>query len=267
MWRSLDPTYPSNLAILAWSLVAWGVWGWAAGLSIFLAWALTRELDPDHPGSALLAAGLATCWGGYSSGLFLLLLGMRLVSRTPGLPARWLDSLLVIGLAWTRPNAAWIAAAAFFLDATLDKPLRRHLVFGLLALVSMGHSDSLLGAAYAPETGWGLLLCLSFLSLGMSTGPLQSLGDASGAPLSAGRVLAAQLLAVLAALLSVWFWQRMGVYSWWPLWSALFATILWRGASFLWNWRSTGVSRSTLERNFPMEIHGDGTSPSGSGSV
>lgn len=237
MWRSLDPTYPSNVAIVAWSLAAWGLWGWAAGLSIFFAWALTREIDPDHPGSALFAAALATCWGGYSSGLFLLLLGLRMVNRTPGLPARWLDSLLVLGLAWTRPNAAWIAAAAFLLDATLDQPLRRQLVFGALALVSMAHSDSFRGAGYSPEMGWGLLLCLSFLSLGQSNEHPLSRGDANQAPLVASRLLAAQLLAILAALLSVWCWQRMGVYCWWPVWSALFATVLWRGASSLWNWR------------------------------
>lgn len=242
IWRSLDPSYPSNVAIVVWSLAGWGLWGWAAGLSIFFAWALARELDPDHPGSALFSAALATCWGGYSSGLFLLLLGLRLVSRTPGLPARWLDSLLVLGLAFSRPNAAWIAAAAFFLDGTLDKPLRRHLLFGVLALACVDSRDSFSGAAFSPETGWGLLLCLSFLSLGLSEERPQALGDASGEPLGAGRVLAAQLLAIGAALLSVFCWQRIGVYAWWPLWSALFATVLWRGASFLWNWRRAAVT-------------------------
>ena len=134
----------------------------------------------------------------------------------------------------------------------------------------MARSDSFLGAFYSPETGWGLLLCLSFLSLGVGEERPQSVGDEGGAPLRADRLLAAQLLAILAALLSVWCWQRVGIYCWWPLWSALFAAVLriclskfwasrisddsgpakqdrvlWRGASFLWRWhRSAATDRS-----------------------
>ena len=213
---------------------AWLAWGSAAGLSVFFAWAITRELDPDHPGAALLAASLAAVWGGYSSGLFLLLLGMRVVNRTPGVPARLLDSLLLLGLAWSRPNAAWIAAAAFLLDAWLEQGLKRHYVFASLALLCMAQSDNLSGAGISPQLSWGLLLCLSFLSLCSTVEPLRSRGDACDAPLDGGRVLAAQFLAVLAALLSVWCWQALGVYAWWSLWSGLFAVVFWRAGSWIW---------------------------------
>lgn len=232
IWRGLDPAYPSNLAIVLASLACWGLSGASLGLSVFLAWALTRELDPDHPGSALVAAVLAGL-GGYSTGLFVLLLAMRLVNRSPGTPARLLDSLLILALAWARPQAAWLAAAAFLLDATLEKPLKRHLVFAALALVLMARGSDLSGAP-SQELTWGLILCLSFLSICIEGERPQSKGDADGQTLLASRVLAAQLLTVLCALLTTWWWQQAGVYGWWPLWSGLVSVVCWRAGNWIW---------------------------------
>ncbi|MFN8608125.1 MAG: hypothetical protein U0931_11380 [Vulcanimicrobiota bacterium] len=234
LWRGLDPAYPTNVAIVLGSAACWVLWGASLGLSVFLAWALTRELDPDHPASAVLAAGLAGL-GGYSSGLFVLLLALRLVNRSPGTPARLLDSLLVLGLAWARPQAAWLVAAAFLLDASLERPLKRHFVFAALALVLMAQGSDFSGHL-SVQLSWGLILCLSFLSLCIETGPMESVGDANGRRLLGSRVLAAQLLAVLCALLTTWWWQAAGVYCWWSLWSGLFAVVCWRAGSWIWRW-------------------------------
>lgn len=216
--------------------------GSSLGLGIFLAWALARELDPDHPPSALLAAALAVL-GGYSSGLFLLLLGMRLVNRSPGTPARLLDSILVLALAWARPQSAWLAAAAFWLDATLERPLRRHFVFGAMAVYWMARGSDLAGGP-SPQLTWGLILCLSFLSLCLEQDGPRSRGDADDAPLIGARVLAAQLLAVLCALLTTWWWQAAGIYSWWSLWSAVFSVVGWRAGSWIWRWLASRAKLS-----------------------
>lgn len=118
--RPIDPSYPTNRAIaaLTMAVIVGGIvlqlivgegltqgvsWGISAGLTVFLAWALGRELDPDHDLSAFVAAGLALI------GLLLfdlpslmallwMLFFLRMVNRTTGLPARILDSLLILGL-------------------------------------------------------------------------------------------------------------------------------------------------------------------------
>ena len=74
--RPLDPRYPTNLAIGALSLIVGAVgaavkllsdvplaesasWGIGAAFSVFLAWVLARELDPDYDLSAFVGVGLA----------------------------------------------------------------------------------------------------------------------------------------------------------------------------------------------------------------
>ena len=73
--RTIDPRYSTNLAIFILAAIVTiagaikeylagtvildsGVWGILAGITTFFAWALCRELDPDHELSAFIAAGL-----------------------------------------------------------------------------------------------------------------------------------------------------------------------------------------------------------------
>ena len=105
-------------------------------------------------------------------------------------------------------------------------------------------SDSFAGAGVSRQLSWGLLLCLSFLSVCLSVQSLRSRGDADGGELDFSRVLAAQFLAVLCALLSVWCWQTTGIYAWWSLWSGLFAVVYWRAASWIWRWSASVVKAS-----------------------
>ena len=114
--RPVDPAWPTNQAILILSLtvllvvaafrIVFGglaflpalVAGSFAGGSVFLAWAFARELDPDHDLAAFVGALIALpAWEllgspGFTS-LVLLLLGLRIVNRTVGPPARPLDSI------------------------------------------------------------------------------------------------------------------------------------------------------------------------------
>jgi hypothetical protein len=109
----------------------------SAVLVAFAAWALTRELAPDYSGAAFVA--LAFAWvANIAFGTRLVLLPfvalvlVRVVNRSTGLPLRPVDTLGVLGFcAWAaismgQPLILVVASLAFLLDATLEKPLRRH---------------------------------------------------------------------------------------------------------------------------------------------
>jgi hypothetical protein len=256
-----DPRYPTNLAIGALSLVVtiagtlWrllsglallesALWGIGAGLVVFLTWALGRELDPDHDLSAFVGAGLVLI-----ALLFLdipallvilwLLMVLRLVNRTVGLPAKPLDSLAVFGLgAWLTWQGEWMAglitAAAFLLDGLLSAPLRTHLLVSGLALVatlilSIFHGDM------AMESGPIMLVVVFsigaaglFLPVIVTTRRVEAVCDATGEVLNPRRVQAAQVLALLTALLFAWRAGASGMVALLPLWVAMVGVGLYR---------------------------------------
>jgi len=114
--RAVDPRYPSNrLMLVGAGLAGLGVgvatlFGAdlkagppAAAAAVFFAWAMARELDPDHPKSAALAMPVSLVLVlvvGPPALLvtFGVLLGTRVAAATVGTPLRLLDSVAVIGL-------------------------------------------------------------------------------------------------------------------------------------------------------------------------
>ena len=114
-------------------------------MTAFAAWALTRELAPDYEGAAFVA--LAFAWAAnvaFGARLVLLLFVAmvlaRVVNRSTGLPLRLFDTLSVLGFcAWAavstqQPLVLLVAALAFFLDARLDAPIRRHYLAAAVCL-------------------------------------------------------------------------------------------------------------------------------------
>jgi len=255
--RAIDPHYPTNRAIVLLALVvflvgtalrlleggAWGAslgWGLGAAVSVFLAWALGRELDPDHPLSAFVAAGLAL------AGLFLfhlpellplfwMLVLLRIVDRSVGLPARIWDSLGLLALgAWLGWQGTWIygpiTAVAFLLDAVLPPTGRRQLILAVVALlfaiVTLALRGTLRGPGDLPLLATLAVLAMSalFVLVAVSSRRLRTVGDATGLPLHPPRVQAGQGLALLFALLLAWWAGSDGVMSLLPLWAAILGT-------------------------------------------
>jgi hypothetical protein len=269
--RLPDPRYPTNRAIMALALAVgaagaifqWlrgttlleGVnWGIGAGFAVFLAWALGRDLDPDHDLSAFVGAGLALVALVFFDTpplmvILWLLLVVRLVNRTVGLPARPLDSLGVLGLgAWLTWQGDWIVglvtAGAFLLDGLLSPPLRYHLFVSGLALVATVVLTVFQGGLVTgsgPTTAVAissLAIASLFLVVIANSSELQAVGDATGEPLHPRRVQAARILALATALLFAWWGGAAGVLAMLPLWAAMLGVSLYRLATlFLWRTR------------------------------
>lgn len=245
--RPIDPRYPTNQAIVAIAVLAFGAgtiyqtvqgagtiaalkWGAYAGGTGFLAWALARELDPDHPYAAFIASALAL--GLLALGTpallfsFWALLMLRVVNRSCGPPATWLDATLATGLAlWLVHQGMWsvgiIMALAFMADGLLPTANPRQYIFAAATLVgTIVLGDSPTGGGLS-NVQWGVVIVASLLMLLViaTTRSMQAPGDQTGVPLQAPRVRTAQALALLVAtalvLLHGNFTDSM------PLWAAM----------------------------------------------
>ena len=263
--RPIDLSYPTNRAIAVASLLvmlgaimlqraagtAWTysvLWGAQAGLSFFLAWALCRELDPDHDLSAFLAAGLCltglVLWGlPRLAAVFWMILVLRVVNRTMGLPAGILDSLGVFGLGiWLSLQGNWgygvVTTVAFFLDSQLPGRAPRQLLFGILSVagtltaVIIGPAPPWDAAPSLPGTMIALVISILFVPLIWETHSVTSVGDQTGEPLEPHRVRAAQIVALLVVLGGAFLGGIPTLLTLTPLWTAAL------GAALYWLYRA-----------------------------
>lgn len=261
--RPIDLSYPTNRAIAIVSLgvmlagvllqrmagAAWLPslsWGAEAALSVFLAWAVCRELDPDHGLSAFVAAALAVgglwVWGLPRLGvIFWLILILRVLSRTMGPPAGILDSLGVLGLGmWLSlpPQGHWgyalLTALVFLLDGRLATPLPRQLVFALL-----GALGTAIAAAVGADPPWdgapspvGVLIAAGisalFVPVIAAAGTICSVGDRTGEPLEPVRVRAAQVATLLVGVHGSFLGGLPALGALMPLWAAVLGASVYR---------------------------------------
>lgn len=234
--RVPDPSQPAERAVLialpvaALAAAAWSLAGDSPGLWVALqrggvmllgtcgAWAVARELLPDDRAGALVSFALAffACLAVAEPGLVTLFatLGLvRIVNRSSGLAARMPDSVVVAALvvwavyATASPWFAAVGALAFLLDATLRRPLQRHLLFMLVCGVAMvvyivDHDVAWLEAAppaRLPE--WLAVIALVVFSLHLLLlRRVEAHGDAGGERLDVERVKGGMAIATLASL-------------------------------------------------------------------
>jgi hypothetical protein len=231
--RPLDPSYPTNRAVIVLIpiLTALGVLtasiegepilvalilGARFGLAGFVSWALTREIDPDHDGSAFLSMALGTLAVFLLPGVnllatFWLMALLRLLNRTSGAAARWLDTLVISGFSiWLAGTYDWlaglIAGLIMLLDGFLADPLPRHRYLGAgLAVASLIGSQigvfRVTGHTLSLDLFWVLIPALLFVPLLIHSNHIVSVGDVGGKTLDAKRIQAAQLVVFMSAIM------------------------------------------------------------------
>ncbi|MBZ0304884.1 MAG: hypothetical protein K8I82_02330 [Anaerolineae bacterium] len=255
MGRPLAFRYPSNVfaALISGVGLAAGVgvgvmedkaplpllWmGLVTSVTVFVAWALARELDPDYAASAGLAAVLALAgmifWRETTNllALYLMLVMARVLVRTVGIPMTLLDmGLLVIGAGLVALTESWllglVTAGALLLDSLLQTPNPPTRLFGgLAALVTM------LAAAFAqpdfspPDDGIMLSVAavfgLLFLTVTLTDSAPVSVGDITGQRLEASRLKAGRLLVLAGAVLvCLWAGSMLTLLPFWCVFLAV----------------------------------------------
>lgn len=257
--RPLDMNYPDNRLIVSLFVVVFLVstsmrvfsgdsfipgliWSARAAVSVFFAWALTKEIDPDNPGSALIASflGISALFFTNNSGLLVavfLLAVLRMVNRTTGVPLTVLDSILIMLMGtYLVYSGKWaygmLMGIAFLMDAVLEKPVRRHLFFGgITTLIGIfGLCKDLTAESFTPEYHlyhfFALLVLILFLIVRIIfAGTPHSLADISGEQLSRERIVAASLITFFAGTLALLAGPSV-IIDTLPLWVAISGTVL-----------------------------------------
>lgn len=257
--RPIDPDYPTNRLITAITILymaggaiyLWvsgagffqGVYrGAVAGLAVFLAWALGRELDPDHDAAAFVGAGLAAGAVPFLNppalaALLWLLILLRVVNRTTGLSCTLVDSLVLIGLsAWMLFKRDWIAgvmtAAALVCDGVLPPKRQRQLRLAAVPLAGTAwvfiKQPALFRISHdlIQPSGLVFLMALSFVPVIIGVRTLRSPGDLTGELLRPSRVIAAQILALSSGILAAVFLGFPGIERLMPFWAAVVGSAL-----------------------------------------
>lgn len=192
----------------------------ATVLAAFGGWAIGRELAPDDQAAAFVALAVAVLvmlfigpgTGNYRLLVLFVTLGlMRQVNRTSGLDARLSDSVILLALTlWViygtaNPLFGLVAGLSFAFDGSLDRPLRRQLVFALMSfgatvvyMVDHELGGQLYEVPHSLPQWLAAVAVIVFALNALLLRHVESVGDVSRRRLDAARVRAGMFVAVFA---------------------------------------------------------------------
>ena len=228
--RSLDPGYWTNRIVIAASVVAGAVAGAYGGVtgvggkdiavmafgavfSVFLPWALARELDPDNEKAALVAIPFGgasyALWGTHVIiGGLALLLCIRITNKSTGIQITYGDVAATCAIALVSayvetPLILLPVALGFFIaDGAPHAPALRAagMVCAIVCAALLWQSDSAIGAADAWVTAATVVALIIFFGWRASIrGPPASFADTGAVRLERIGLTQAAAVAVVAA--------------------------------------------------------------------
>lgn len=223
--RHLDLRYRSNrIAVFGTMLAAallggvtWTTSGEIAffatastAVGVFLAWAIARELDPDHPGTAAIAMAAATILAllgpPATAVVAVLLIAIRILVGTVGAPLRPGDLVVLLaaaGYAGSRPEG-WAAAGALVIAVAVAHRQRHRWLPAALGSVALTAALVL-----SPEADIGLASALSAALITLAVvgaaaagkpAAVTSTTDFAGQTISADHVIAGRVTAALVVI-------------------------------------------------------------------
>lgn len=256
LFRIVDLRYPTNLVIVILSTLAGGaqfiirlyqskdltdsiVAAIPIGITVFLTWAIGREIDPEHELAAF--AGLILVVPGYwllgSPNLLAvisMLMVLRLINRTTGGTPKMLDSLALTGFGgWLTFRGDWIygllIAAGFLLDSRLPTPKNQNLIFsGIMALLtvliaSISGTDLPQINPSIPELFFVAVVVLLFIPLIKQSRYIDVFCDLPGETINPLRLQVSQIFAI-STVSFVWILKgKIGFIELLPIWSSIVA--------------------------------------------
>ncbi len=258
--RPIDPSYPSNRFVLVATLVAGGIgsiWevvaagsfglgaffgaGIRAGGTVFIAWAIAREIDPDRQTAAVVAVPIALlallAGPPWLATIAAVMLAGRVAIRTTGVPPTRIDLLVLVGLAAYLGSAPWgiigalCIGVALFADTLLPRPAhnlnRAAAIAAVLACVAVTMLIGEWPSWEQPSFGQWTLLGLGVLAAALL--PVEeprSRTDIRDDPLHHGRLRAARLLALITGVAYAGFAGGPGIAGLAAVWAAFIGAAL-----------------------------------------
>ena len=214
-------------------------WGFQLSVSVFLTWALCREIDPDHNPPAFIASGIAfivfIIWE-MPSLLFILwiLLACRFLNRIIGISTTVLDSIIFLLMSlWLTYQNSWLigylTGFVFLADAFMPYGKKFKLYFAGLSFLITTIFVLTINYEYPPsfDSKTGLLvlfLCLIFIPVILRSRQVESQCDFPDNPALPIRIQAAQVFALSSGVSMLLWHGQAGFLQTAPLWACVLAS-------------------------------------------
>ncbi len=224
------------------------------GFSVFLCWALGREIDPANAWSAFAAvpfvivAALADGAPSIITLLFIILIG-RALNRTAGARLSETEALLLavlgIGLYYNGfVTGLPVLAVVLAVEAALDPVNRRQLYIALLSAALFAAGSLLFSELLPPAPELNLfkgivilLLTAAVIFITLATRGDRASGDLDGRPLEKRRLLLARVMPALFIALEIAFKGSIAILALYPALLAYLGVALFHMTRLIYNKR------------------------------